>query len=82
MPAFFSEQHGRTAYERMLADPATPRTTIEVPGRRRPVLLATAAFGVLTALTYDDPLAAVAGVVHLAATAHGPDAHRFLAGLP
>jgi hypothetical protein len=82
MPAFFSEQHGRTAYERMLADPRTPQTVIEVPGRRRPVLLATAAFGVLTALTYDDPLAAVAGVVHLAATARGPDAHRFLAGLP
>ncbi|MEU4623979.1 hypothetical protein AB0G04_28890 [Actinoplanes sp. NPDC023801] len=82
MPAFFSEQHGRAAYERMLADPRTPRAVIEIPGKRRPVLLAAAAFGVLTALTYEDPLAAVAGVVHLAATAHGPDAARFLASVP
>jgi hypothetical protein len=82
MPAFFSEQHGRTAYERMLADPRTPQAVIELPGRRRPVLVATAAFGTLTALTYDDPLAAVAGVVHMAATAHGPDAPLFLASVP
>jgi hypothetical protein len=82
MPAFFSDRHGRTAYERMLADPRTPQTTIEIPGKRRPVPVATVAFGVLTALTYDDRLAAVAGVVHLAAIAHGPDAARFLASVP
>ncbi|MEV4277500.1 hypothetical protein [Actinoplanes xinjiangensis] len=70
LPAVFADRHGRTAYERMLADPQLPQTMIDVPGRR-PVLLAAAAFGVLTALTQDDPLAAAAGTVVVAASAHG-----------
>jgi hypothetical protein len=78
LPPVFSDQHGRTGYERLLADPRTPQTMIEVPGRRRPVLLATPAFGVLTALTCPDPLAAVAGVVLMAATAHGPGCAGYL----
>lgn len=83
----FTERSGTAAFDRLLADPEVPRTT--VPLRPGPdasgvrgvteILQQAAAFPALIALANDDPLVAAIDAVHHAAIAHGDDRDRFLA---
>ena len=87
LPAAFTERNGTAAFERLLADPEVPHTT--VPFRADPQAFGTsgvapmrrqtAAFWALTALAGDDPLVAAIDAAYHAVVAHGDDRDRFLA---
>jgi hypothetical protein len=86
LPRSLTEQYGTEAFDRLMADPEVPRTTVPLhhePGTFRAhgvteILQQAAAFPALTALANDDPLAAAVDAVYNAAIAHGNDRDLFL----
>ncbi|MEU8419628.1 hypothetical protein AB0C15_01965 [Micromonospora sp. NPDC048835] len=86
LPRSFTEQGGAAAFQRLLADPEVPRTTVTLGPDPRvfstiaatEMLQQAAAFPALLALTNDDPLAAAIDAVYNAAIAHGDEKDRFL----
>jgi hypothetical protein len=87
LPRSFTEDSGTAAYNRLMADPEAPRTTVALRLDPNPAGTPEAAeisqqalaFPALVALANDDPLAAAIDAIHDAAIAHGDDRDRFLA---
>jgi hypothetical protein len=83
LPAACTEDHGQAAFRRVLDDPATPYTSITLPGGPPNFLQQSAAFPALLVLAFEDPLAAAIDAVYTAAIAHGEDGYAaFLAEVP
>lgn len=79
LPASFADDAG--TWDRLLADPRVPRTTIAVPNGPPNCSQQAMAFPAVRAATHTDPLAAAVAAVYAAAVAHGPAHPDFLAAL-
>jgi hypothetical protein len=69
----------RRSWDRLLSDPAVPRTTVTVPYGPPNCLQQAMAFPAITAAVHEDPLAAAVETLYCATIAHGDDHPRFLA---
>jgi hypothetical protein len=71
----------RQAWDRLLGDPAVPRTTVTIPNGTPNCLQQAMAFPAITAAADPDPLAAAVEAVYAATIAHGDDHRACLAAL-